>query len=306
MLAWWSTLLALAAAVTAAPDAAYRSEVEAWRVKREERLKADGGWLTVVGLHWLQEGENRFGTDAGNHVVLPAGSAPARAGTLTLAGGRVTLSLEPGVAATVGAAPVTGPRGLRSDVESEGQPDVLALGTLQMHVIDRGGRLGVRLKDMESPLRKAFTGLRWYPVQEAWRVTARYVTYAAPKMIKVPTVLGTMEEMPSPGYAVFERDGREVRIEGVRESPDAEQLFYIFHDETSGKETYPPGRFLYSELPKDGTVVLDFNRAYNPPCAFTPYATCPLPPPENWLKVPVRAGERDYGDHAGAASPKSP
>ncbi len=275
-------------------DEAYRADIQAWRERREASLKADGGWLSVAGLFWLKEGPNRFGTDPKGDIVLPAGSAPARAGVFDFAGGRTTVTFEKDVQATLGGRPVTH-ADLRSD--GSGSPDVVTLGRLTMYVIQRGARYGIRLKDRESPLRKEFTGLRWYEVKEDYRVSARYVTYPEPKMVTVPNILGESEPMPSPGYAVFEREGKEVRLEGVLEEKDARRLFFIIRDQTSGKETYPAGRFLYADLPKDGRIVLDFNKAYNPPCAFTPYATCPLPPPQNWVPVRIEAGELDYGHH---------
>ncbi len=275
-------------------DEAYRADIQAWRERREASLKADGGWLSVAGLFWLKEGPNRFGTDPKGDIVLPAGSAPARAGVFDFAGGRTTVTFEKDVQATLGGRPVTH-ADLRSD--GSGSPDVVTLGRLTMYVIQRGARYGIRLKDRESPLRKEFTGLRWYELKEDYRVSARYVTYPEPKLVKVPNILGESEPMPSPGYAVFEREGKEVRLEGVFEEKDARRLFFIIRDQTSGKETYPAGRFLYADLPKDGRIVLDFNKAYNPPCAFTPYATCPLPPPQNWVPVRIEAGELDYGHH---------
>jgi len=154
---------------------------------------------------------------------------------------------------------------------------------------------------MNSPQRKAFRGLSWFEVDEAYRVTARFVPYGAMKPLSVPNVLGYTEKMLSPGYAVAHLGGKEIRLEGVLEDPRATQLFFIFRDLTTGKETYPAGRFLYSDLPREGRVVIDFNRAYNPPCAFTPFATCPLPPKENWLPVRVEAGEKDYGHHPAKA-----
>ena len=169
---------------------------------------------------------------------------------------------------------------------------MLELGRLSLHVIERGGRLGIRLKDRESPLRKAFTGLSWFPIDERYRVVARFVPYDPPKALKVPNVLGNVTPMPSPGRAEFTIDGKAVQLDGVLEEPDATELFFIFRDQTSGHETYGAGRFLYADLPKDGKLVLDFNKAYNPPCAFTPYATCPLPPPQNRLPVRIEAGRR--------------
>jgi uncharacterized protein (DUF1684 family) len=281
-------------------DEAYRAEVQKWRQDREARLKADGGWLTVAGLFWLKEGESRFGSDAGNDFVLPAG-APAKAGSFVFAAGQTTVKLLSGVAATVGGKPVT-TAALKSD--ENGAPDVLSLGPLPMQVIKRGDRYGVRLKDRDSAARKAFTGLRWYDVREDYRVEARFTSYPAPRPIKVPNILGQTEPMPSPGFATFSWGGQEIRLEGVLEDPGATELFFIVRDQTSGKETYPAGRFRYAGLPKQGKIVLDFNKAYNPPCAFTAYATCPLPPPQNWMPVRIEAGERDYGTHGKAAAGK--
>jgi uncharacterized protein (DUF1684 family) len=290
-------LLAVAATAGAAvpPDPAYRGEIETWRAAREARLKGDGGWLQVVGLFWLKEGSNTFGTDDGNAVVLPAGSAPARAGVFEQRGGKTTVRLEPGVDATVDGKPATAGE-LRPDVP--GPADVLKLPPrLSLHVIERGGRYGIRLKDTQSALLKEFAGLRWFPVREEHRVLARFVPYDPPKTVPVPNILGQVEELPSPGYAVFTVGGREVRLDPVLEEPGAKELFFIFRDETAGKETYPAGRFLYAPLPKDGVVALDFNKAYSPPCAFTPYATCPLPPKQNRLPVRIEAGEMHSGHH---------
>jgi uncharacterized protein (DUF1684 family) len=283
----------LAAGLAAGADEAYRAEVQGWRADREARLKADGGWLTLAGLFWLNEGPSRFGTDPAGEIVLPEGSAPAKAGVFDLRAGRVTVALLPGASGRVGGKPVSGPTEMRPD--TSGSPDVLEMGTLSMNVIARGGRLAVRLKDKNSPIRKGFTGLKWFEVQEGYRVEARFVSYPQPKPVKVPNVLGQTESMPSPGYAEFTLGGATVRLDGVMEDPHAEQLFFILRDQTSGKETYGAGRFLYTDLPKAGKVVLDFNKAYNPPCAFTPYATCPLPPPQNWMPVRVEAGELNYG-----------
>jgi uncharacterized protein (DUF1684 family) len=285
-------LLSLGAAP--ADQGGYREEIEGWRAKREERLKADGGWLTVTGLFWLHEGKNPVGSAPGSEVLLPQG-APAQAGVLELHQGKVTLNLQAGVAASIQGQPFASPRELKADVP--GPADVVSLGRLTLHVIERGKRLGIRLKDMDSAARRAFKGLDWYPVDEAYRVNARFVPHASPRPLAVPNVLGEIEEMPSPGYAEFTLQGRTLRLEPVLEDPEAEELFFIFKDPTAGKETYPAGRFLYTPLPKDGALVLDFNKAYTPPCAFTPFATCPLPPKENRLEVPIAAGEKNYGRH---------
>jgi uncharacterized protein (DUF1684 family) len=286
--------LAAAAAGPGLADETYRAEVREWRAQREARLKADGGWLTLAGLFWLKEGPNRFGTDPSGEIVLPEGSAPARAGVFVFEKGKTALRLDSGVEGRIRGKAVREPRAMRPD--SEGRPDVLVLGDLSLHVIQRGERYGIRVKDKNSPVRRGFTGLRWYDVDEAWRIEARWVSHPRPRPVKVPNVLGEVTTMASPGRAEFEVDGQVVSLDGVLDDPQSVELFFIMRDRTSGKETYGAGRFLYSDLPKEGRVILDFNKAYNPPCAFTPYATCPLPPRQNWLPVAVTAGEKAYPD----------
>ncbi len=290
---WFSSLLLaplLAAGVGSASDG-YGREIETWRSERQARLQSDGGWLTVAGLFWLKPGANGFGADPAGDIVLPAHSSPAHAGTFHLDGRRVTVEARPGVALTLAGKPVT-----RMDLRSDaaGEPDVLALGALTLQVIARGDRLGIRLKDMRSPARAQFTGLRWYPVRADMRIRARFVAHPTPVSIAVPTVLGQAEHMPSPGSVLFEIGGKSLRLDPVLE-PGEKQLFFIFRDATSGLSTYGAGRFLYADPPKDGYVVLDFNKAYSPPCAFTPYATCPLPPPQNRLPIAIEAGELSAG-----------
>jgi uncharacterized protein (DUF1684 family) len=276
--------LALAATVT---SGSYVSEVEAWRQKREERLKADGGWLSVEGLFWLKPGETSFGSDKANGIVLPSSVSP-RAGAVTLAAsGETRFRIEPGVSATLGG------RTVSEGVLRPDSDDVLVLGPVTIQVIDRGGRKAIRMKDKDSARRRAFKGLRWYPVRQSYRLEARWVPYATPRSIEIASVTGQVDAMPSPGYAEFELGGKTLRLEPVLEEPDAPQLFFIFKDRTAPKETYGAGRFLYAERPTDGMVELDFNKAYSPPCAFTPYATCPLPPKQNRLPVRIEAGELD-------------
>ena len=171
--------------------------------------------------------------------------------------------------------------------------DPVTIGSLTLIVIERGGRYGIRLKDNESRLRKEFTSLHYFPIDASYCVTARFVP--DPKKIPILNILGQIEDMPSPGYVEFDLHGRHLRLTPVEESPD--ELFFILRDLTAGKDTYGSGRFLHTPLPKNGQVILDFNKAYNPPCAFTPYATCPLPPRENRLAVRIEAGELKYGSH---------
>jgi uncharacterized protein (DUF1684 family) len=279
----------------------YVREVEAWQAERARRLTADGGWLTVAGLHWLQPGANRFGSDPDDAIVLPAHSAPARAGQFVLEGGRVRVEARPEAGLTLAGKPVTGLT-LRSDAGGAA-PDVLSMGALTLQIIDRGGRLGVRVKDMKSPARAAFKGLRHFPIDPRYRVVARFVPHDAPVSLNVPTVLGPVESMPSPGYVSFDlpvarrSDGgapSPLRLDAVVE-PGETDLFFIFRDATAGKTSYGAGRFLYAYPPVDGEVILDFNRAYSPPCAFTPHATCPLPPAGNRLPIAIEAGEMFEG-----------
>ncbi len=259
----------------------YRAEVERWRVAREQQLKAEDGWLSVAGLFWLKEGDNRIGTDPACEIALPAGTAAPSAGVARLSGGHVRVSLANGPASE-----------WHSD--ASGRPNVVSVGRLKLLLISRGDRYAIRLKDNESAMRKDFTGLRWYPVEEGWRVRAKFNAYPEPRKLAFNTVAGTKEEMPNPGYVSFVRNGQEYRLDAVSEGPG---LFLVFRDGTSGRTTYGGARFLNTEAPRNGTVILDFNRAVNPPCAFTPYATCPLPPPQNRLKLPITAGEMKYDAH---------
>lgn len=252
----------------------YETEIADWRRAREEALRAESGWLTVAGLFWLREGANRFGQDPSNDIVLPGG--PARAGSFELHGGKVMVTIEGST------------REMRPD-----SADASKVGRLSLFVIKRSDKYGIRLKDPDSPQRRDFHGIDDFPAREEYRVTARFV--AAPKKIPILNVLGQTEQSECPGYALFRLHGEELRLYPILEDPHAKELFFIFRDQTAAKETYGAGRFLYSDLPRDGQVVLDFNKAENPPCAFTPYATCPLPPPENRLPVRIEAGEKKYG-----------
>lgn len=271
----------------------YEQEIEDWAARRVERLRQPGGWLSLVGLFWLKEGGNRVGSDPRLEVVLPGG-APPEVGTLMLAGGRVSFSAAPGVTPTSNGNPVIRVDRVRSD--AEGKPDRIEVGTVTFHVIRRGSRLGVRVTDVDAPARKAFRGIERYPTDPRWRVEAKWVAYEKPRELEIATVIpGLVEKYPVPGEAVFSIGGAEHRLRPVLEEGETD-LFFIFGDETNGPETYGAGRFLYARPPADGTIVLDFNRAYNPPCAFTPYATCPLPPDENRLPLRITAGEKKYGD----------
>jgi uncharacterized protein len=271
---------------------AYRKEIEAFRKERVDSLKKEDGWLTLVGLYWLKPGENRFGSDPGNPVILPRGKAPAVAGVLTREGDQVRVTVEPGVALTANGKEITPGVPTELKVDAEGKPTLLQLGSLNFFVIKRGDRLGVRIKDKESPALASFKGLDAYPIRPEWRVVARFEPYKD-KKIAIANILGQVDDNPSPGAVVFDWQGKTYRIDALEGSPEG-GLFLLFGDKTNGKETYGAGRFLDTDPPKDGKVVVDFNTAYNPPCAFTAFATCPLPPAQNKLAVAIEAGEKDF------------
>lgn len=289
------TLVGLAAPALATADAGFQKTEKAWRDGRVKRLTSANGWLTLVGLHWLQPGDNVFGSDPECAVPLPAGKAPKRAGVLVLDAGRVRIKPELSAGLMLDGQPIT-ERVLGDDTAEK--TDVVTRGDLSFFVIKRGDRFAVRVKDAQSPVRTHFKGLDYFPAAPRWRVTATFTPYDEPKKVAIPTVLGTTDTMEAPGLVKLTIDGAELTLEPVVEDPKEPMLWFIFKDLTSAKETYGGGRFLYADMPKDGKVVVDFNQAYNPPCAFTPYATCPLPPRQNWLPVRVEAGEKAFaGGH---------
>jgi uncharacterized protein (DUF1684 family) len=219
--------------------ASYQSEISEWRKAREARLLKDDGWPTVVGLFWLRDGANTFGRDKSNDVPLPDG--PARAGTFTLKNGKVTLTMN----------------GSSREVATDKSEPTVKVGRLSLFAIKRGDKYGIRLKDPESEYRRNFAGLQYYPVRAAYKVTGKFVPQ--PRKIPILNIIGQTEQMECPGYVEFRLQGKVLRLFPVLEEPDAKELFYIFKDLTSGKETYGAGRFLYSGMPEKGKVVLDFN-----------------------------------------------
>ncbi|WP_223638917.1 DUF1684 domain-containing protein [Corallococcus sp. EGB] len=276
-----------------APAEDVSAATQAWHAERLQRLTSPDGWLTLVGLTWLKEGEQTAGSAPDSEVPLPA-PAPSKAGTFVRHGDTVSFQPAPGAAFTLEGKPFAG-GALKTD--EKGAPDVVRLEGVSFQIIRRQDRLGVRVKDSEAAARKQFHGIPTYPASEAWKVEARLVPDEKPRTLSVPTVLGYAEEMKSAGTLVFTVAGKEYRLMPVLEE-GSDELFIIFGDETNRDTTYGAGRFLGAPLPdKDGRVVLDFNRAYNPPCAFTRFATCPLPPRGNRLAVRVEAGEKRAGDH---------
>lgn len=274
-------------------EAAYRAGIIARRAERVERLTRADGWLTLIGLHFLDAGDNRVGTAPDNRIVLASG--PEHLGTAVLReDGRVTMTLNPAADARVGGRQV-----LSVSLDEQGAygPTVITCGSLSLFVIERGGRKALRVRDSEAPRRRQFAGIEYFPIDPSWRIEARWVPFDTARRITMQNILGQESPALVLGKAVFERDGQTLELLPLIENPE-EPLFFVIADQTSGEETYAAARFVYAEPPRDGKVILDFNEALNPPCAFTPFATCPLPPKENRLPIAVRAGEKTYrGKH---------
>ncbi len=277
----------VAPAIGEDPVDSHRAEVEAFRVRRDAALRAEDGWLSVAGLFWLKPGTTRVGSDPVNDIVLPE-SAPARLGTLTLSSdGAADFRPEPGVALKLNGAPFPGGT-IRSD--ASGPADVLALDSLRLILIKRGTRHAIRLKDNQSEFRKHFAGLKWYPIDPRWRIEANFVPHSQPTQLVFDTIVGEQDIINSPGYVTFSREGKTYRLDAALESNG--KLWFVFRDGTSGRTTHGGARQLTAEPPRDGSVILDFNKACNLPCAYIPYATCPLAPPQNRLSLAITAGEQ--------------
>jgi uncharacterized protein (DUF1684 family) len=278
----WSIVFVLSlAALPVSTASRTAAETETWRVQREKDLKSDTGWLTVAGLAFLKPGANTVGSDRNSDVILPA-PAPRRAGELTREERTVWFTPAAGSGILLNGAPIEGRIQLKPR-------DRLTSGGVTFHLHESGARVGIRIRDINSPLRRSFKGLRWFPVRDAWTIDAKFVPYDQPRVTTVANVLGDYEQLTVPGEVVFTVQGQDVRMQAAQSGT---RLWLIFSDATSPRETYRI-RFLYAAAPSaDGRVTLDFNRAYNPPCAYNPYTTCPVPPPGNRLSVAIRAGER--------------
>jgi uncharacterized protein (DUF1684 family) len=289
------------AALGASPDdSGWQTELESWRAQRATNLQAPEGWLSLIGLDWLKDGDNTFGSDADNRIQIGA-KIPAHVAVIRLT--KSTLRLLPPAGGFPKDFQVDGHPAHEQDLFADDaeHPSKLTVGSITIIVINRDGRFALRIKDPQAATRTGFHGLRWYAPNPAYRVHARWIPYSTPKMLDIPTVLGTTTHSPAPGAAEFTIDGQTVRLEPVLEDPKATDLFFILRDATSKSSTYGAGRFLYTSLPdhgltQPGELWLDFNRLINPPCAFTPYATCPLPPQQNRLTVAIPAGEQRYHD----------
>jgi uncharacterized protein len=282
----------LSSAASDAIEPGYQQSFDKWKADLVDDLKQN--WLPLAGLFWLKPGENSFGSDASNAVVFPKG--PAHAGVFVLQGEEVTVKLTPDAHAQIDGKPVAS-AALQPD--TSGKRTVVEMGSLRFHVIQRGARIGVRLKDLDSEAVKNYRGPVFFPLNLDYRVTATWIPSDGKKTVDVPNVLGDVTATPVAGTAVFKINGQELRLTPLGGDP-AKSLFFVFSDLTAKSDTYPGGRFLDTDPVVNGTVVLDFNRAYNPPCAITPYATCPLAPKENRLSLAIPAGEkydRTHGHH---------
>jgi len=258
----------------------HTQSVEEWRKKYEEGLQAPyTGWLSVAGLYWLKPGENAAGTAEGNYVVLPRGAG--RVGTFLFDGKTVRFRNLAGAVTQ-----------LRTD--TSGTPDTLEIDGMRLVAIERNGKFGIRLRDAQSSMRLAYKGSSWYPINAKYKVKAKFIPHPYKRTINFTDMTGNTQKMVSPGLVTFSLNGQTLRLEPVE---DEGQLFFVFKDRTANKGTYAAGRMLYAPLPKNGVVEIDFNVAKNPPCVFTPYATCPLPPKQNILPIAVEAGEKMPAGH---------
>lgn len=270
-------------------EASYLDEIRTYQGEMDALLRAEDGWLTLAGLFWLAEGENKVGSAPHCAVPLPA-EAPAELGWLDFYPPEVTLHLSNGQPVWVGGEEKSGIIPLESDTNRN--PTIIQIGPISFFIIQRGARTGVRVKHTNHPNRLNFPGRVWWPVDESFRVEAQIVPYDKPKTIAIPDFLGDVNKEKVHTSLQFTYHGHSVSLDAL---PTKSGKFYlIFHDLSCGKGSYPPGRFLLTEHPEpEGQhVLIDFNKAYNPPCAFTNFATCPLPPQENHIPFTIQAGER--------------
>jgi uncharacterized protein (DUF1684 family) len=275
-----------------AQSTAYQKEIETWHARRIQNLKADNGWLNLVGLYWLDEGQNSFGSGSQNKIVFPAGTIPGAAGYFERKGNTVKVVTTNNVTLQIAGKAVTEAIIFGKDSTP---PPVVSYGSLKWTIIKRDDKIGIRLRDLKSPLAANFKDIDRFPVDTAWTLPATLRSDDQPHGIAITNILGQTNEQKSPGKLVFTVNGQQYTLDALEEG---NELFIIFGDATSGVSTYPSGRFLSVKKPDaNGRTTIDFNKAYNPPCAFTPYATCPLPPRQNILPVAITAGEKNYGHH---------
>lgn len=275
-------------------ELAYIKSIDEWHQKRIASLKEKDSWFSLAGLFWLEEGENSFGSDESNDIVFPEDKSADFMGWFYLEDQVVKIKVKSGIKIVNDNNPVE-EMSLKNDME--GKPTTLHYGSLSWYVIKREDKFGIRLKDSENPDILNFEGIDRFPVKPEWRIKAEFIPYDPVKMIEIPTVLGTITKEKSPGVLNFTIEGQKYSLDPLG-NPGSDSYFVIFADLTNGKETYGAGRFLsVKRAHADSSFYIDFNKAYNPPCAFTKYATCPLPPKQNQLPLEITAGEKKYGDH---------
>lgn len=282
-------------ATIAMPDSTFLANENAWRVQRKENLTKPDGWTSLIGLHWIDLKAHYIGSSADSGIRLAKG--PPQMGLLQQDRGHLYFTPEKGVALTIDGKPITSRVELQDD--SAGNPSVIGFddGKGVMTVIERSGRRALRVKHADAKTRINFAGLDYWPADPSWMVEGKYVANPPGKTIPIVDIIGSTSQVPNPGAVEFQRDGKTFRIEAMDEGDG--QLFLVFADRTNGHGSYGAGRFLYTDKPDaSGKVTIDFNRAYNPPCAFTPFATCPLPPPENRLDLAITSGEKQYAKGA--------
>ncbi len=282
-------LLSFIACSSVEQNPEYVKEINNWHKERIENLKRPTGWLSLVGLHWLKEGKNSFGSSKTNDIVM-IDKLPAKIGTIILQEGKLTVELGKESGVLIDSAQIFTSE-LKTDADET--PTIMSYGSLNWYIIKRGeNRYGIRAKDSENDLRVNFPGIERYPVDEKWKIDAKYIRYAPPKKISVPSAIGTVSEDLSPGKLVFNIGSKEYELDAM---DSGDQLFIVFADQTNGETTYGAGRFLVVDKPQTGELTkIDFNMAYNPPCGFTHFATCPLPPKNNMMKVKIEAGEKAF------------
>jgi uncharacterized protein len=287
-----STIIAILfiSSVFAAAQTNYAGEIEKWRAEYETKLKGENGWLTVAGLFWLKDGANTVGAGGDFDIELTENFKRGKFGTIDFRNGKAVLKIENGVEAFSDGKQVSE---IELAADAQGKPTVIQNGSQTFYLIKREDRFGIRLKDKNSKERTNFTRLNWFPVNEKYKVKAKFEAFETPKEVLIPNVLGGNFKMKSPGVLRFKLNGKKYALEPVLEE-GSDELFIIFRDATSKTETYGAGRFLYAKRAENGQVTLDFNKAENPPCAYTAFATCPLPPPQNRLEVEIKAGEKRY------------
>jgi uncharacterized protein len=288
------------ASAALARDADWQRGITSWREQHAAELQKPDGWLALAGLEWLEPGDNSVGSAKDNKIHLPS-SGPAHMCALRLDGETITLNPQAGgfpAGFLIDGKPVQ-PQKLHTDPDHDKNNPRLTVGTLNMYVIRRGERFALRIKDAKSSALTGFHGLKWYAPNQAYRVTAHWIPYSPQKTFTIATLIDTSYPAQVPGSAEFTLNGKTYRLDPILEDPEVAKLFFVLRDTTSATTTYGACRFLYTGFPdhgldKPGDLVLDFNRLENPPCAYTPYATCPLPPPQNRLPIPLPVGEQRY------------